>query len=58
MRIYADKDIGASLIITTTGNQLAVKLAKKIKQTFKKVKMEIFYSPAPSDVVHIKLIFD
>ncbi len=48
----------ASLVITLTENQLAVKLAKKIKEVFKKAKIEISYSPAPSDVVYIKLTFD
>ncbi len=48
----------ASLVITLTENQLAVKLAKKIKEVFKKAKIEISYSPAPSDVVYIKLTFN
>ncbi len=51
------------LEITTTENQLAVKLAKKIKDTFKpacagrKVDMKISYSPAPSDVAYVKIVF-
>ncbi|MEK9154529.1 MAG: hypothetical protein AAB596_00410 [Patescibacteria group bacterium] len=45
------------LEITTTENQLAVRLAKKIKETFKKDKNEISYSPRPSDVVYVKISF-
>lgn len=44
-------------IVTTTENQLAVKLAKKIKETFKKVDYKISYSSSPSDVVYIILTF-
>jgi hypothetical protein len=40
-----------------TENQLAVKTAKKIKDTFEKVKITTHYSPAPSDVVYIKAEF-
>lgn len=48
----------ASVIrITTTENQLAVKLAKKIKETFKKAEVKITYSPSPSDVVYITIEF-
>ena len=43
--------------ITTTENQLAVKLAKKIKETFKRVDYKVSYSPSPSDVVYIKMEF-
>ena len=44
-------------IVKTTENQLAVKLAKKIKETFKKVDYKISYSSSPSDVTYIVLIF-
>mgnify|MGYP001578920250 CR=1 FL=1 len=49
----------ASLIVTTTENQLAVKLAKKIKEVFNKnkVQIKISYSPEPSDAVYIKINF-
>ncbi len=47
----------ASLIITLTENQTAVRLAKKIKQTFKKATMKISYSSSPSDVAYVKLEF-
>ncbi|MDP3015378.1 MAG: NMD3-related protein [bacterium] len=56
-RLIAIKENEEGLRITTTENQLAVKLAKKIKETFKKVEMKISYSPAPSDVVYVKLVF-
>jgi len=39
-------------------HEISNKLAKKIKETFKKAKLKITYSPAPSDVVYIKLTFD
>ncbi len=45
------------LVVTTTENQLAVKLAKKIKDVFKKIDMKISYSPSPSDVAYVKLSF-
>ncbi len=49
----------AVLIITTTENQLAVKLAKKIKEVFNKYKaqIKISYSPEPSDTTYIKINF-
>lgn len=56
-RLIEIKKIKQGLRITVTENQLAVKLAKKIKQVFRKVDMKISYSPAPSDVVYIKLEF-
>jgi NMD protein affecting ribosome stability and mRNA decay len=56
-RLIAVKEAKEGLRITTTENQLAVRLAKKIKQTFKKVEMKISYSPAPSDVVYIVVEF-
>lgn len=45
------------IVATTTENQLAKQLARKIQDTFKKVKKQISYSPKPSDVVYIKLTF-
>ncbi|MCL5004841.1 MAG: hypothetical protein M1170_02785 [Patescibacteria group bacterium] len=56
-RVIAVKKIKSGLIVTTTENQLAVKIAKKIKDTFKKVEMKISYSPKPSDVVYVKMGF-
>jgi len=57
-RLIAVKETKEGIRITLTENQLAVKLAKKIKQTFKKVEMKISYFPAPSDVVYIRLTYD
>lgn len=57
-RLIEIKNIKGGLEVNTTENQLAVKLAKKIKQTFKKVDMKISYSPSPSDVTYIRLTFD
>ena len=56
-RLIDIKETKDGLRITTTENQLAVKLAKKIKETFKKAELKITYSPAPSDVVYIRLVF-
>lgn len=56
-RLIAIKENEEGLRITTTENQLAVKLAKKIKETFKKAELKITYSPEPSDVVYIRLVF-
>lgn len=56
-RLIAVKETNGNLTITTTENQLAVKLAKKIGETFKKPDVKIVYSPAPSDVAYIKVEF-
>ena len=56
-RVIAIKKNKSGIIVTTTENQLAVKIAKKIKDTFKKVEMKISYSPQPSDVAYVKLEF-
>ncbi len=60
-RIIAIKKNKSEMIITTTENQLAVKIAKKIKDTFKsanqRIDMKISYSPQPSDVAYVKLEF-
>lgn len=56
-RLIKIKKAKNSLEITTTENQLAVKLAKKIREVFKKVEMKISYSPAPGDAVYINLKF-
>ncbi len=61
-RLIAVKKNKSEMTITVTENQLAVKIAKKIKDTFKSVKwridMKISYSPQPSDVAYIKLRFN
>lgn len=57
-RIIAFKQLlKNSIMITTTENQMALQLAKKIKNTFKKDEMKISLSPAPSDVVYIRIAF-
>ncbi|MEK7143715.1 MAG: NMD3-related protein [Patescibacteria group bacterium] len=56
-RLIEIKNVKEGIKITTTENQLAVKIAKKIKDVFKKIKIKITYSPAPSDVAYIKLMF-
>lgn len=56
-RVISIKKIKSGLVVDTTENQLAVKIAKKIKDTFKKVDMKISYSPSPSDVAYVKLEF-
>ena len=67
-RLIAVKKNKNEMVITVTENQLAVKIAKKIKDTFKKVypvrnkisngvEMKISYSPQPSDVAYVKLEF-
>ncbi|MBI5306127.1 hypothetical protein HZB04_00850 [Candidatus Wolfebacteria bacterium] len=61
-RVIGIKKTRESIIVTTTENQLAVKLAKKIKEVFKsaswRTEIKISYSSAPSDVVYIKLRFN
>lgn len=56
-RLIGIKETRGDLIITVTENQLAVKLAKKIKSTFKDARNKISYSPAPSDVVYVTTEF-
>ena len=58
-RVINIKTEPGDLLVTTTENQLAVKLAKKIKEVFNKYKVQvkISYSPEPSDVVYIKINF-
>ena len=46
-----------SFIVTTTENQLANKLAQKIKNTFNNVKTKTTFSKDPSDLVDIKVEF-
>lgn len=45
------------LRITTTENQLAQKIAKKIKSTFKKTTMDIAYSKEPFEFTRIQMQF-
>lgn len=48
---------GVDLVVTTTENQLANKLADKIKETFHHVKLSRSFSPAPSDVEYVTIEF-
>ena len=43
------------LVITTTENQLALKIARKLKQMLNKSTRDISFSPNPSDVTYIKI---
>lgn len=45
------------IIITTTENQLALKLSRKLKQMLSKSTKDISFSPGPSDVVYVKIKF-
>lgn len=57
-RLIAIKKEGGVLRVTTTENQLAVRLTKKIKEVFKKGEVvTIHYSPKPSAVARIKIVF-
>jgi hypothetical protein len=58
-RLIDIKTDAGRLVVTTTENQLAVKLAKKIKEVFSKYKIQlkISYSPEPSDTAYIKINF-
>lgn len=57
-RLIEIKDARDGLHVTTTENQLAVKLAKKIKEAFKKASLEIHYAKPPLETVHIKMRFE
>ena len=56
-RVIAITREGSGMRITTTENQLAVKLAKKINEAFKG-KAKILYSAKPSAVARIKISFE
>ena len=58
-RLIDIKSDSGSLMATTTENQLAVKLAKKIKEVFgkNKIQIKISYSADPGDTVYIKIKF-
>lgn len=56
-RLISVRKVKNEITATTTENQLAKQLAKKIQSTFKTVKMKISYSPTPGDAVYIKLTF-
>lgn len=56
-RLIEIKKTRSGLRVTTTENQLAVKLAKKIRDSFKKASLEISYAKPPLETVHIKIGF-
>ncbi len=45
------------LRVITTENQLAVRLGKKIRDVFKKVKLHIAYSAEPAEVDQVRAVF-
>jgi hypothetical protein len=56
-RIVNIKKEGSSFVITTTENQLAVRLAKKIYSTFKKSELKISHGKEPHEVSRISISF-
>ncbi len=56
--IKINKYIKTEWVVTTTENQLASKLAHKIREVFGKVKVKTVYAKAPDDVVRVKINFD
>ena len=56
-KIIAIKKEKDELVVTTTENEMANKMARKIKGVFKKVNTKITFSGDPSDVVVIKMEF-
>ena len=55
--IKIEKKPGGWLRITTTEDQLAGKLAEKIKDTFHKADVKISYSAEPQEVCRAKVVF-
>lgn len=56
-RVISIKKSGSVWEVTTTENELANRLAKKIKETFYKIKPRISFSSEPSDAAYIKIDF-
>ncbi|MBI4120749.1 MAG: hypothetical protein HY457_00630 [Parcubacteria group bacterium] len=56
-RILAVKKQGSGYRVTTTENQLAGKLARKIKDVFKKIDLSFRYSKEPFEVERIQVRF-
>lgn len=56
-RIIETKNEGGNLVVTTTENQLAAKLGRKIKDVFPGVKTNVAYRGDPSDVVDVTVTF-
>ena len=55
--IAVTKESQDAWTVTTTENQLASKLAKKIKDVFDRVELKVAYSKQPDDVVRILVRF-
>ena len=56
-RLIDVKKTNGGLTVFTTENQLALRLAHKIKDAFKKMDMKISYSPSPTNAVYVTLTF-
>lgn len=56
-RLIEIKKVKNGLVVTITENQLANKLAKKIKETFNNIKTKTTFSKDPSDVARIVVEF-
>ncbi|MBU4353483.1 hypothetical protein L6251_01875, partial [Candidatus Parcubacteria bacterium] len=56
-RVIAIEKRNSGFRVTTTENQLAVRLAKKIKEVFKKADIEIAHSEEPFEVGRIRIKF-
>lgn len=56
-RIIKTEKVGADWVVTTTENQLASKLAKKIQETFPKAKSRIHFVGGGSDVAEAEVDF-
>lgn len=57
-RLIDIKKSGNVWVVTTTENELANKLGKKIKQTFRAKKVETRFAPEPSDVAEVTIEFE
>jgi len=57
IRKKENKKFGTAWEVTTTENELANKLASKIKSTFSKLKSRTHFAPEPSDVAEIVIEF-
>jgi hypothetical protein len=55
--IAIQKEASYKWVITTTENQLAGKLAKKIQEVFDKVEVKSSYSKQPDDVERVRIEF-
>ncbi|RJQ36312.1 hypothetical protein C4552_03430 [Candidatus Parcubacteria bacterium] len=56
-RVIAIRERDRDIVVTTTENQLAAKLAKKIQTTFPPAAIRVRHAAAPSDVARVRLTF-